>query len=165
MSSGAEVTAEDSRRNVMNALPAVTKLIRLVPRPLRFVSVGAAGLATDMGAFSLATSLWPHPLPVRLLSLTLATLVTWRLNRAFTFKRSFRPPAEEALRYVVVTAATQGTSYTIFAVLILTTHLQAQVALLIGAAVGAVVSYNGHRLFAFAPVAPARFPAEGIQHS
>jgi putative flippase GtrA len=150
MSNGAEVAAG---------------LIRWVPRPLRFLAVGAAGLLTDMGAFSLAALLWPHPLPVRLLSLALATLVTWRLNRAFTFERSFRPPAEEALRYAVVTAAAQGASYAIFAVLILTTHLQAQVALLIGAAVGAVVSYNGHRLFAFAPVAPARFPAEGIQHS
>jgi putative flippase GtrA len=140
-------------------------LIRQVPRPLRFLAVGAAGLLTDMGAFSLATLLWPHPLPVRLFSLALATLVTWRLNRAITFEHSFRPPAEEALRYAVVTAAAQGTSYAIFAILILATHAQAQVALLIGATVGAVVSYNGHRVFAFAPVAPASFPAEGIQHS
>lgn len=165
MSNGAEVAAEPSRRNPTRARPAVTGLIGLVPRPLRFLAVGAAGLVTDMGAFCLVTMLWPHPLPVRLLSLALATLVTWRLNRAITFERSFRPPGEEALRYAAVTAAAQGTSYAIFAALILATYAPAQVALLIGAAVGAVVSYNGHRLFAFAPVAPARFPAEGIQHS
>ena len=92
MSNGAEVAAEHSR-NATSARPAVTGLIGLVPRPLRFLAVGAAGLMTDMGAFSLVTLLWSHPLPVRLLSLALATVVTWRLNRAITFERSLRPPA------------------------------------------------------------------------
>jgi putative flippase GtrA len=46
----------------------------------------------------------------------------------------------------------QGTSYAIFAVLILTVMgALPHAALMCGAASAALVSYNGHRLFAFAP--------------
>ncbi len=82
---------------------------------------------------------------MRLFSLAAATLVTWRLNRALTFDRSGRHQGEEALRYAAVTAAAQGTSYTVFAAL-------PQAALIAGALAGALISYNGHRLFAFAKV-------------
>ena len=47
-------------------------------------------------------------------------MVTWRLNRALTFDRSGRHQGEEVLRYAAVTAAAQGTSYAVFAVLVLT---------------------------------------------
>ena len=84
--------------------------------------------------------------------LAAATLVTWRLNRALTFDRSGRQPGEEAMRYAAVTAASQGTSYAVFATLVLTVFMGLpQAALVAGAAVGAIVGYNGHRLFAFAP--------------
>jgi putative flippase GtrA len=54
------------------------------------------------------------------------------------------------MRYALVTLVAQGTSYAIFAILLLT-KLAAipQVALLVGAAAAAFISYNGHRLFAF----------------
>jgi putative flippase GtrA len=47
------------------------------------------------------------------------------------------------------------TSYAVFAILV-STVLTAlpQAAIVLGAAVGALVSYNGHRLFAFAPLKP-----------
>ena len=89
---------------------------------------------------------------MRLVSLAGATLVTWRLNRALTFDRSGRKQHDEAMRYAMVTALAQGTSYAVFAALVLSVlGALPQVALVIGAAAGAVVSYNGHRLFAFAP--------------
>ena len=88
---------------------------------------------------------------MRLFSLAAATLVTWRLNRALTFDRSGRHQGEEALRYAAVTAAAQGTSYTVFAALVLTVlGSLPQAAIVIGAAAGALVAYNGHRLFSFA---------------
>ncbi len=56
------------------------------------------------------------------------------------------------MRYAVVTAVAQGTSYAVFAVLVLTVLAALpQAAIVAGAAVGALISYNGHRLFAFAP--------------
>jgi putative flippase GtrA len=131
---------------------AIGTLAERLPRPLRFVAVGCIGLGTDLCVFTLITAFVPSPLAVRLISLAVATVVTWRLNRAITFTRSHRAQHEEAVRYAIVTAVAQGMSYAVFATLVLTVLAWLpQVALMCGAAVGAVVSYNGHRLFAFAP--------------
>jgi len=127
-------------------------LAERLPRPLRFLGVGAAGLATDFCLFVILIGYQPRPLLMRLVSLAAATLVTWRLNRALTFDRSGRKQHDEAMRYAAVTVAAQGTSYAVFAALVLSVlGALPPVALVIGAATGAVVSYNGHRLFAFAP--------------
>jgi len=128
------------------------RLAERLPRPLRFLGVGAVGLVTDFCVFTILNGYAPYPLLMRLASIAVATLVTWRLNRALTFDRSGRHPGEEAARYALVTATSQGTSYAVFAALVLTVlGALPQVALVIGAAVGAFVGYNGHRLFAFAP--------------
>ena len=125
---------------------------RLLPRPLRFLGVGAVGLVTDFCVFTILIGYAPRPLLMRLASIAVATLVTWRLNRALTFDRSGRHVGEEAARYALVTATSQGTSYLIFAALVLTVlGALPQAALVIGAVAGALVAYNGHRLFAFAP--------------
>jgi putative flippase GtrA len=135
-----------------------SSLVARVPRPLRFLLVGALGLLADLAVFTIATRLGFHPLIARLVSLSLATFVTWRLNRSFTFERSGRHQGGEAMRYVAVVIAAQATSYGVFAGLVLSIAAQLpQVAVIIGAAAGALISYNGHRLFAFAPCAPPQF--------
>ena len=128
------------------------RLGRRLPRPIRFLGIGAIGLATDLAVFTLITAFTSHALLARLGSLAVATMVTWRLNRALTFDPSGRRQHDEAVRYAIVTMIAQGTSYAIFAALVLTV-LQSlpQVAILVGAAIGAVLSYNGHRLLSFAP--------------
>jgi putative flippase GtrA len=127
-------------------------LAEYLPRPLRFLGVGAVGLTTDLCVFTILIGYAPRPLLMRLFSLAAATLVTWRLNRALTFDQSGRHPGEEAMRYAAVTAASQGTSYAVFAALVLTVFAALpQAALVAGAAIGAIIGYNGHRLFAFAP--------------
>jgi putative flippase GtrA len=140
------------RRSAASTNDPVCRLMRLLPRPLRFLGVGGLGLVTDVGVFTWLAAHGINPLLARLVSLACATVVTWRLNRAFTFDRSGRHQGDEAMRYATVTATAQATSYAIFAVLILTVLGRwPQVALLIGAATAAFISYNGHRLFAFAP--------------
>jgi putative flippase GtrA len=130
----------------------IGQILRRVPRPIRFLGVGALGLLTDLCVFSLLLYAGITPLPGRALSLVLATTVTWRLNRLVTFDRSGRDQHDEAMRYAVVTATAQGTSYLVFSVLVLTVLAWLpQAALIIGAAVAALVSYNGHRLISFAP--------------
>jgi|SRR5205085_1799463 len=125
-----------------------------LPRPLRFLTVGAIGLTTDICVFTMLIGTTPRPLLMRLFSLAAATLVTWRLNRALTFDDSGRHQSDEAMRYAAVTAVSQGTSYAVFAALVLTVFgALPQAALIAGAAVGAIVGYNGHRLFAFAKAA------------
>ena len=124
-----------------------------LPRAFRFLAVGAIGLATDLAVFTILMGYAARPLMMRLISLGLATLVTWRLNRALTFDDSGRRQHDEAMRYAAVTAASQGTSYAVFAALVLTVFAwMPQAALVVGAGFGAIVGYNGHRLFAFAKV-------------
>jgi putative flippase GtrA len=121
-------------------------------RPLRFLAVGSLGLLVDIVLFTLAAMQGVHPLVAGFLALVAATLLTWRLNRSFTFARSGRHQGEEAMRYAAVTAAAQGTSYAVFAILTVTVLAALpQAAIIAGAAVGALISYNGQRLFAFAP--------------
>src|ERR1700675_1541790 len=98
----------------------VRRFFAVLPRPLRFLGVGGLGLITDLAVFTLVIAQAPHPLLARLLSLAIATLVTWRLNRALTFDRSGRRSADEALRYAVVAATAQAVSYGVFAGLVLT---------------------------------------------
>jgi putative flippase GtrA len=122
-----------------------------LPRPFRFLAVGSMGLLVDLTVFTLVIAAGPHPLAARLVSLALATMVTWRLNRAVTFDPTGRRQSAEALRYAIVTATAQGTNYAVFASLVVTVFAPLpQAALLAGAAAGAGLSYAGHRLFSFA---------------
>ena len=124
----------------------------VLPRPLRFLGVGGLGLITDLAVFTLIIAQTPHPLLARLVSLAIATLVTWRLNRALTFDRSGRRTADEAMRYAAVAASAQAVSYAVFAALVVTTlAAMPQLAVIVGAACGALVSYSGQALFAFRP--------------
>jgi putative flippase GtrA len=132
--------------------PMLQNVFALTPRPLRFVLVGGLGLVVDLSVFTLITWCGLHPLLARLASLAVATVITWRLNRGFTFASSGRDQGEEAVRYVAVVLLAQATSYAIFAALVLSIASRLpQAAVLAGAAVGALVSYTGYRLFAFAP--------------
>jgi len=127
-------------------------LAALLPRPLRWLAVGGLGLATNIALFSIAWMLHVPSLTAGLLAAIAATVLTWQLNRVFTFDRTGRSQGEEAMRYALVTTVAQGTSYAVFAVLVLTVLAWLpQAAIVAGAAVGALISYNGHRLFAFAP--------------
>jgi putative flippase GtrA len=122
---------------------------------MRFGCVGFAGLATDLGIFSIIHEAGVAPLLARLGSMACATVVTWRLNRAFTFGKSGRRAEGEAARYAAVTVAAQSISYGLFAALVLfMPRLAPQLALLAGAASAAFFSFEGHRLFSFAPPTP-----------
>jgi putative flippase GtrA len=130
----------------------VRRCAERLPRVVRFLGVGGAGLVTDLAVFTLVIGAGVHPLIARLASLAVATVVTWRLNRALTFDSSGRHQSQEALRYAAVTAAAQGTNYAVFAALVITALAALpQAALLAGAAAGALLSYSGHRIFSFAP--------------
>lgn len=129
------------------------RLIEGLPRPVRFLGVGGIGLVTDLGIFTLILAHHPQPLLARLISLAIATIVTWRLNRALTFDRSGRHSADEAMRYALVAAGTQALSYALFAILVVAAFgAQPQLAVLVGAATAALFSYSGQALFTFRPL-------------
>lgn len=137
------------------AADPVRRFFAVLPRPLRFLGVGGLGLITDLAVFTLVIAHGLNPLGARLISLPLATLVTWRLNRALTFDRSGRGAAEEAMRYAAVVTAAQAVSYGVFAVLVVAfPGAPPQLAVVAGSAAGALVSYSGQALFAFRPRHP-----------
>jgi putative flippase GtrA len=128
----------------------VRRVFEVLPRPLRFLGVGGLGLVTDLAVFTIVLNHGLNPLLARVVSLAIATLVTWRLNRALTFDRSGRRPADEAIRYATVAAAAQAVSYAVFAILVVTLLAAVpQLAVIVGAAAGALVSYFGQASFAF----------------
>src|SRR5438270_1866009 len=92
---------------------ALRLALRKLPRPLRFLGVGGIGLLTDLTVFTLALGIDHHPLVARVVSIAVATLVTWRLNRTVTFDPTGRQQSHEALRYALVTAVAQGTNYVV----------------------------------------------------
>jgi len=146
-SNGGPLTLGSSQENGLRLVA------RRLPRPLRFLMVGGVGLAANVILFTIVLIHGVHPLLAGLVAIAAATVLTWRLNRAFTFDSTGRAQREEAIRYAAVTAAAQSTSYAVFAVLASTALIALpQAAVIVGAAVGALVSYNGHRLFAFAPL-------------
>jgi putative flippase GtrA len=130
----------------------IRRFVEFVPRPLRFLGVGAVGLVTDLAVFTVVLNHGLHPLLARLVSLAIATVVTWRLNRALTFDRSGHHPTHEAMRYAAVTGCAQGVSYLTFAVLVVTVFAaRPQLAVIAGAAVAALFSYKGQALYTFRP--------------
>jgi putative flippase GtrA len=130
----------------------VRQFVEVLPRSLRFLGVGAVGLITDLAVFTVVLAHGPHPLLARLVSLAVATVVTWRLNRALTFDRSGHRPSHEAIRYAAVTGCAQGVSYLTFAILVVTVFAAApQLAVIVGAAIAALFSYKGQALYTFRP--------------
>jgi len=135
---------------------SLRRLAENFPRPLRFLAVGGLGLLTDLSVFTLIPDHGSHPIASRVVSLALATFVTWRLNRAVTFDPSGRVQRHEAARYAAVTVVAQGVSFAVFTGLVLTILARhPQFALVAGAAVGALFSYLGQFFFAFAPARKA----------
>jgi putative flippase GtrA len=141
--------------DVVPALVTVRRFVEVVPRPIRFLTVGTLGLMTDLAVFTVVVAHGSLPLLARLVSLPVATLLTWRLNRVLTFDSSGRRQGREMLRYATVAGCAQAVSYLTFAVLVVTVFAaKPQLAVLLGAAAGALVSYNGQALFTFRRHAP-----------
>jgi putative flippase GtrA len=133
--------------------PSIRGMILKMPAFVRFGIVGGTGLVADTLAFTAFYTLLENPFTARLLSLAFATCVTWTLNRHFTFQIQNRAVENEAMRYLCVTLIAQGFSYSVFATLVtFLPHVIPQVALVVGALAGAVLSFNGHKILSFAPV-------------
>ena len=119
----------------------------------RFLAVGCLGLAVDVGVFSLLDARATAPEAARAASLGAALVVTWTLNRRFTFAASGRKPGREFLRYGAGALAAQGLSYAVFLLLVYRMPaLPRLVDLLVGAGLAAFLGFASHSLFAFARV-------------
>lgn len=150
--------AAAARRGQRNMLPAFVRslLARLPKGLLRFLVVGVGGLAVDIAVLWLVKEHagLNHAL-ARLVSLSVATLVTWALNRQFTFGDSGSRKGAEFGRYAAVAATAQSINYlTYLGVVAAAPHIDYRLSALAGAIVATGFSYTGHRFFTFAAKAP-----------
>jgi putative flippase GtrA len=125
------------------------------PRGLvRFLCAGAVGLAVDIAVLWLLERAGMGHAGARAISLSIATVVTWALNRRFTFFGSGRRARVEFGRYASVALFAQGVNYLVFlGVCAVAVHLPHTLAAIIGAVVATGFSYSGQRFFTFAPEA------------
>lgn len=113
---------------------------------LRFVSVGGAGFVIDFAVtLLLLRAGWP-PWAARLVAIAVAMLITWSLNRGFTFGAC--APLRSLLPYTAVTALAAGVNYVLF-LLLLSRGLDALSSLVLATVVSMIVSFLGYRRFAF----------------
>ncbi len=122
-----------------------------IARMMRFVVVGGTGFAVD--AILLKTIMvagLAGPLAARIFSLALAGLLTWQLNRNFTFAPSGDSQLSEAARYGSVVVAASLVNYTIYAGLMLAVPaLEPLVALVVSSVSAMGFSYIGYERFVF----------------
>ena len=149
---------------IAGPLPALARfadILRALSRAglPRFGAIGAVGLATDALVFSLLSGSGFADAAARALSLAVATCVTWRLNRRFTFGASGRRTHAEALRYVAVALCAQGFNYALFLSLrALAPEVPALLTLTVSAASAAAFSFAGQSIVAFrSPLGWGRF--------
>jgi putative flippase GtrA len=123
-------------------------------RWFRFSLVGAAGFAVD----ALVLAVMHHlaevgPLPSRAVSFTVAVIVTWQLNRRFTFAGNRVHPAfGELLRYLgsnLTGLAVNAGGYALLVILIPWAAERPVMALIPASLLAAFVNYHGSANFAF----------------
>jgi putative flippase GtrA len=133
-----------------------------LPRALQgapvFLAVGLAGLALDTAVFAGLVALELAPAVARVLSLGAATVLTWWMNRRWTFAASGRSGRAELGRYAAVALLSQGFSYLAF-LTGMSLGLPPVIALWTGAVLAAGLAFAGQRLFTFSPAAREVRPA------
>lgn len=128
---------------------------RLIAHPVigklfKFAVVGGTGFVTDAAVLTaLHNGLGLDPYSARVVAIIVATIVTWRLNRAFTFGASRHGQGHEALRYGLVAAFASSVNWLVYAACIYFLGLLPLVALVIGVAVAMFVSFTGYDKFVF----------------
>lgn len=142
--------AERRARSPMTLLAKARRWQPVLLRLASFLVVGLAGLATDSAAFWLLFKAGAPLALARAVSLALATLVTWLLNRTVTFDPSGRSALAEALRYAAVALVVQGFNYALFLTLVFAFPPVPPLVLLVIAAVTAAgFSFIGQSVVAF----------------
>jgi putative flippase GtrA len=127
---------------------------------LKFLAVGATGLAVHTATFTIGLQVGAGKSIAWFAGLVASTLVTWSLNRKHTFSASSRRRRDEISRYALVTLVAQGISFVVFNLACRAApHLWPQACVLAGAVSATIFSYTGQRFFTFAPQRSVRYGA------
>lgn len=130
----------------------MSRLLRAWPWPKlqRFALVGLIAAGIDIGGMQALIALGAGTLLARAISLPLAMLAAWLMNRRFTFGASSRTRVEEALRYSAIAVLAAATNYLVFAALVTRfPELWPALAAALGIAISMWISFAGFQRFAF----------------
>lgn len=116
-----------------------------------FVVAGASGFAADAGLLHLLITYSEiGPYLARLFSMAIAMMVTWQINRNFTFEGSGRTAVDEGVRYTFIGILGALLNYAVYATLIFSIPLMQPVAAVVAASLAAMIfSYFGYSRFVF----------------
>jgi putative flippase GtrA len=138
-----------------DAIVAHDDLMRQIPT---FLVVGSIGFVVDAGLTVLiAKGLGLSPFLARLPAVVAATIATFLLNRAFTFRNGRGHWSSAFLRYCLVAASGQALNYAVYAVALTAIgalgFAQSSAAIAFSVACGAgaamFLTFAGFRFFAF----------------
>lgn len=124
-----------------------------VHRFVRFALIGGIGFIVDAGGLLLMMQAELNAFLARVVSIALAMLVTWRLNRAITFGASHDGQLREGARYALVALGVAGLNYTIYAALLLAIPAcPPLIATALSTGACMIISFAGYGRFAFRSV-------------
>lgn len=116
---------------------------------LRFGGVGSVGFVTDGGLLWLLMSAGVGPYLARGLSFPVAVLVTWWLNRVWTFDTARRDrPGRQFYRYLMVQMAGMAGNYLVYATVLHsfgTDRVTAFLGFALGSVAGMFINFFGAR--------------------
>lgn len=129
---------------------------------IRYLAAGVCGLAADGGVLLLLVGVFGWSgVAARLTSFAGAVLLTWTINRFWTFRTSGsgapRAAISQFVDYAAIQAAGGAFNLAIYAIMLPVTHshsLGLLLALGCGSAAGLLVNYVGARAFVFADRVP-----------
>ncbi|WP_336080541.1 GtrA family protein [Thalassospira sp. CH_XMU1448-2] len=122
----------------------------LIKKGLRFLIVGSVGFVTDAATLLLAThKLNLDPYSGRLLSFSIALLVTWLLNSTFTFKSGAKRNKRHFASYVAVQVSSFGLNYAIYSLLVWQIMILPIVALTIASVIAMFYSFTAMNMWVF----------------
>jgi putative flippase GtrA len=118
---------------------------------LAFLVSGTVAFLVDAGVLKVLAAVFGfHPVLARVVSLLLALVTSWLLQRRFTFRLTTPPTFAELLRYLGVQSTVAAINYGIFVlILVLWPAIDPLLALAVSCIIGMFFSYFGIRFGAF----------------
>jgi putative flippase GtrA len=92
----------------------------MLPQFFRFCGTGALGFFVDAGILLMMTKItYLSPIPSRGISFSVAVVVTWAVNRCWTFRVASRPSCREFLSYLTTRTVGLVSNFGIYSFLII----------------------------------------------
>jgi putative flippase GtrA len=130
----------------------------LVQHGLAFLLSGCLAFTIDASITKALIALaGMHPIPARLIAISIAMVAGWLAHRRFTFRLTTPPSFAEFLRYAALQWTVAAINYGIFVVIVIARPtIEPLVGVFVSSLIAMVFSYLGMRFAAFRQAGPPR---------